>query len=124
MKKTICFGELLLRLSPLDQLRVVQALPGNLEAAFAGAEANMAVAIALLGGVTGLVSALPVNAVGDAAVAVLRAADVCVGDIVRSAAGPIAARTRRIFAPRTIVINRAIGCSQFACDLRIRTSPL
>jgi 2-dehydro-3-deoxygluconokinase len=91
MKRTICFGEILLRLSPPDQLRVAQALPGRLDAAFAGAEANVAVAIAQLGGPAEFVSALPANAVGAAAIAVLRAANVGVGNIVLRDLGRCAA---------------------------------
>ncbi len=87
MKPTVCFGEILLRLSPVDQLRVAQALPGQLDAGFAGAEANVAVAIAQLGGEAEFVSALPLNPVGDAAIAVLRATRVGVGHVVRREAG-------------------------------------
>lgn len=87
MKKTVCFGEILLRLMPVDYLRVAQALPGRLETTFAGAEANVAVAIAQLGGVADFVSALPLNSVGDAAVAVLRATNVGVDSIVRRMEG-------------------------------------
>jgi 2-dehydro-3-deoxygluconokinase len=83
MKRTVCFGEILLRLAPPDHLRVVQALPGLLETAFAGAEANVAVTIAQLGGAAEFVSALPSNAVGDAAAAVLQGAKVDVTNVVR-----------------------------------------
>jgi 2-dehydro-3-deoxygluconokinase len=91
MKRTVCYGEILLRLSPPDYLRVAQALPGQLDAAFAGAEANVAVAIAQLGGSAEFVSALPANSVGDAAVAVLRGARVGVENILRSETGRCAA---------------------------------
>ncbi len=87
MKHTICFGEILLRLSPPGHLRLPQALPGGLEAAFAGAEANVAVAVAQLGGAAEFVTALPVNAVAGAALAALRAARVKVGHVVQADAG-------------------------------------
>lgn len=82
MKPTICFGEILLRLSPPGHLRLAQTLPGGLEAAFAGAEANVAVAVAQLGGRADFVSALPVNPVAQAALAALRAAKVDVSKVV------------------------------------------
>jgi 2-dehydro-3-deoxygluconokinase len=91
MKLTVCFGEILLRLAPPGHQRVAQALPGCLETAFAGAEANVAVAIAQLGGAAEFVTALPSNAVGDAAVAVMRGADVGVTNIVRRDVGRCAA---------------------------------
>ena len=87
MKRTVCFGEILLRLSPPGYLRVAQSLPGQLDAAFAGAEVNVAVVIAQLGGAAEFVTALPTNAVGDAAVAVVRAAGAGVEHIVRSEQG-------------------------------------
>jgi 2-dehydro-3-deoxygluconokinase len=91
MKRTICFGEILLRLAPPGHQRVAQALPGSLETAFAGAEANVAVAIAQLGGAAEFVTALPSNAVGDAAVAVLRGANVGVDNIAYRDVGRCAA---------------------------------
>ena len=36
--RTVRFGEILLRLAPLDRLRIAQALPGHLETAFAAAQ--------------------------------------------------------------------------------------
>src|SRR4051812_48726929 len=87
VKPTICFGEIMLRLAPPGNFRLAQALPGTLNAAFAGAEANVAVAIAQLGGEAEFITALPTNAVGDAAVAAVRAAGVRVDRIVRSATG-------------------------------------
>ena len=77
----------MLRLAPPGHQRLAQALPGELETAFAGAEANAAVAIAQLGGVADFVTALPANAIGDAAVAAVRGAGVGVEHVVRSATG-------------------------------------
>jgi len=87
MKTTICFGEIMARFSPPDHLRIAQAMPGLMEVAFAGAEANAAVAVARLGGRAEFVSALPRNEIGDAAVAALREAGVGVGQVLRSDSG-------------------------------------
>jgi len=87
MKTTVCFGEIMARFSPPDHLRIAQAMPGAMEVAFAGAEANVAVTIAQLGGRADFVSVLPRNPVADAAVTALRAANVGVSKIVRSEAG-------------------------------------
>lgn len=77
----------MLRLSPPGHLRVEQTLPGSLEAAFAGAEANVAVTIARLGGAAEFITALPSNEIGDAALAVVRATGVEVARTVRSQVG-------------------------------------
>jgi 2-dehydro-3-deoxygluconokinase len=87
MKPTVCYGEIMARFSPPDHLRIAQAMPGLMEVAFAGAEANAAVAVAQLGGRAEFVSALPCNPIADAAVASLRAAGVGVDRLVRSKAG-------------------------------------
>jgi 2-dehydro-3-deoxygluconokinase len=87
MKPTVCFGEIMARFSPRDHLRIAQAMPGAMEVTFAGAEANVAVAVARLGGRAEFVTALPFNPVADAAVAALRTAGVGVDQIVRSDAG-------------------------------------
>jgi sugar/nucleoside kinase (ribokinase family) len=75
------------RFSPPDHLRIAQAMPGLMEVAFAGAEANAAVAVARLGGRAEFVSALPRNEIADAAVAALREAGVGVGRVLRSDSG-------------------------------------
>lgn len=87
MKRTVCFGEIMARFAPPDHLRIAQAMPGMMEVAFAGAEANAAVTIAQLGGRADFVSALPCNPIADAAVAALRGAGVGVAPVVRSAQG-------------------------------------
>ncbi|MFM8334448.1 MAG: sugar kinase [Opitutaceae bacterium] len=76
MKPTLCFGEIMVRLSPPGYQRLRQAMPGRLEATFAGAEANAAVAISTLGGTAAFITALPANEIADACLAMLRAAGV------------------------------------------------
>lgn len=75
------------RFSPPGHLRLAQAMPGTMEVTFAGAEANVAVAVAQLGGRAEFISALPRDPIGDAAVAALRAHDVGVGHVQRREAG-------------------------------------
>jgi len=72
MPGIITFGEIMGRLTPEGLLRFQQAMPGRLEITFAGAEANVAASIAQLGGRASFVSAVPLNAIGDACLASLR----------------------------------------------------
>jgi 2-dehydro-3-deoxygluconokinase len=66
----VCFGELLLRLSPPGQELLFQS--PRLEARFGGAEANVAASLAILGHAARMASALPSNAAGRACAAELR----------------------------------------------------
>lgn len=68
--RVVCFGELLLRLSPPGRELPFQS--PRLDARFGGAEANVAASLALLGHEAAMVSALSDNAVGHACVAELR----------------------------------------------------
>lgn len=61
------FGELMLRLSPPGKSRLCQTLPGTLEATYGGGEANVCVGIALLGGQSRYLTALPDNPIARAA---------------------------------------------------------
>ena len=70
LTRVVTFGELMLRLSPPDHRRIVQA--DRFDATFGGAEANVAVSLAQLGLPTALVTAVPENALGQAAVNQLR----------------------------------------------------
>ena len=79
----LCFGELLLRLSAPRGEALLQA--SRLEAHFGGAEGNVAVALARLGRASAVVSALPDDAIGDAAIDSLRKAGVDTSRVVRAA---------------------------------------
>lgn len=68
--RVVAFGEVLLRLKAPGHERLLQS--AALEATFGGAEANTAASLAGFGVPASLVTALPGNAVGDAAVAALR----------------------------------------------------
>jgi 2-dehydro-3-deoxygluconokinase len=79
--KTVCFGELLLRLSAPGYERLLQspALSTN----FGGAEANVAVSLARFGLDSHFVSRLPDDAIGDAGLRALRAEGVDIGAVQR-----------------------------------------
>ena len=81
MKKTVCFGEIMLRLCPPGYLRFVQA--DSFEATYGGGEANVAVSLANFGVPASFVSKLPSNELGQAAVNSLRRYGVCTEDIAR-----------------------------------------
>jgi 2-dehydro-3-deoxygluconokinase len=68
--RVACFGELLLRLAAPGRELVLQS--GRLDVHVAGAEANVAVALARLGHDVAMISRLPDNALGDAAAGHLR----------------------------------------------------
>jgi len=55
------FGEVMLRLCPAGKKRFAQVLPGQLEATYGGGEANVCVSIAMLGGKSRYLTALPDN---------------------------------------------------------------
>ena len=63
MKKVICFGEIMLRLSAPGYSRLGQA--GSFETSFGGGEANVAVSLSRLGTEAEFVSAIPDNDIGD-----------------------------------------------------------
>jgi 2-dehydro-3-deoxygluconokinase len=68
--KIVCFGELLLRLGAPGRQCLLQS--PNLDVHVGGAEANVAVMLARLGHPASMVSAVPANALGAAAVGQLR----------------------------------------------------
>ena len=70
MASILCFGELLLRLSPPGRELLLQR--PRLEVHVGGAEANVAVALARLGHESAVAGVLPSNALGEAALGELR----------------------------------------------------
>ena len=68
--RIVCFGELLVRLSSSDGEQLLQS--PSLHVHFGGAEANVAVSLARFGHAAALVSIVPPNALGAAAIAELR----------------------------------------------------
>ena len=60
------FGEIMLRLCPEGKMRLFQTLPGTLQATFGGGEANVCASIAMLGGRSRYLTALPSNDIARA----------------------------------------------------------
>jgi 2-dehydro-3-deoxygluconokinase len=80
-KRIVCFGEILLRLAAPGRELLLQT--PTLDVTVAGAEANVAVALAHFGHDARMTSVLPGNALGDAALGELRRHGVDTGGIVR-----------------------------------------
>jgi 2-dehydro-3-deoxygluconokinase len=64
--RVVTLGEVMIRMMPPGWQRLTQALPGDLEATFGGAEVNVAVSIAVQGGTAAYCSALPDNPITTA----------------------------------------------------------
>ena len=72
MATVVTFVEIMGRMSTEGHYTLRQSLPGNLAFCFAGAEANVAASIALLGGSSRFITALPRNDISDACIGNLR----------------------------------------------------
>ncbi len=83
MSRIVAFGEIMCRLATPGQKRFGQAMPGQLDTTFAGAEASAAVSIAHLGGRASFVTALPDHALAEACLAQLRSFGVETEHILR-----------------------------------------
>ena len=70
MAKVVTLGEIMLRLSPPGYERFAQA--SRFDVNYGGAEANVAASLAQLGNNAAFLSKIPVNAIGDAAIATLK----------------------------------------------------
>ncbi len=77
----LTFGELMMRLSPKDHLRLEQA--GEFEVRYGGAEANTALSLAYQGDRAAFVSVVPANRIGDCALRTLTAYGVDISRVVR-----------------------------------------
>jgi 2-dehydro-3-deoxygluconokinase len=106
-KKTVCFGEIMLRLSPPGLERFFQS--PALSATFGGGEANVAVSLAHFGLESHYVTSLPAHAIGDAAVRALRAEGVRVDHVRRGGerVGIYFAETGASQRASTVVYDRA-----------------
>ena len=78
----LTFGEIMLRLSPPDNLRIEQAT--SFDARYGGAEANTALSLAYQGDNAAYVSVVPANRIGDCALRDLRGYGVDTSRVVRS----------------------------------------
>lgn len=105
--KTVCFGELMLRLSPPGYERLLQS--PVLQATFGGGEANVAVSLAQFGCESHYVTRLPASPIGDAAIRVLRAEGVRVDHVLRGGGrlGIYFAETGASQRASTVVYDRA-----------------
>lgn len=80
--KAVCFGELLLRLTAPGRELLLRS--GQLDVYVGGAEGNVAIALACLGDQAVMISSVPDNRLGDAAVRHLRAYGVDVSPVSRA----------------------------------------
>lgn len=105
--KVVSFGELMLRLSPPGNERLLQS--PQLQATFGGGEANVAVSLAHFGLASHYVTRLPANPIGDAAIRVLRGEGVAVDHVQRGGTrmGVYFAETGAGPRASTVVYDRA-----------------
>jgi len=105
--RVVCFGEIMLRLSPPGFERLLQS--PALQATFGGGEANVAASLAHFGVSSAYVTRVPSNAIGDAAVRTLRAEGVDVLHIQRggSRLGIYFAETGASQRASTVLYDRA-----------------
>ena len=105
--RVVCFGEIMLRLSPPGFERLLQS--PVLSATFGGGEANVAVSLAQFGLESHYVTRLPAHAIGDAAIRALRAEGVNTSHVVRggSRVGIYFAETGASQRASTVIYDRA-----------------
>ena len=87
MKTVVTFGEVMGRLAPEGFLRFRQSCPGKLNMTFAGAEANVAASVSILGGKSCFVTALPKHDIAEACIAELKGLGVDTSYILRTNKG-------------------------------------
>ena len=80
-KTVLTFGELMMRLSPKDNLRIEQAT--EFDVRYGGAEANTALSLAYQGDSAAYVSVVPQNRIGECALRSLKAYGVDTSRVVR-----------------------------------------
>lgn len=84
MKSVVTFGEIMGRIATRGHARFRQALPGEVVITFAGAEANVAASLAMLGQPVSFVTALPADSdIADACEGYLRNVGIDTSRIVR-----------------------------------------
>jgi 2-dehydro-3-deoxygluconokinase len=87
MSRVVTLGEIMLRLATPGLARFQQALPGSMNASFAGAEASIAASLAYLGIDAAFVTVLPNHTIADACIADLRSLGVETKHILRTPEG-------------------------------------
>jgi 2-dehydro-3-deoxygluconokinase len=83
MKKVVTFGEVMVRLAPRENYRFQQVCPGAMDLTFGGAESSVAASVAMFGGESRFVSALPKHAVAEAFLRQMRGFQVDVDHVLR-----------------------------------------
>lgn len=81
MKRIVALGEIMLRLTPPNYRKIIQA--ETFEATYGGSEANVAVSLSVFGHRVSFVTRLPSNALGDAAIGFLKKYGVQTDSVVR-----------------------------------------
>ena len=81
MKEVVTFGEIMMRLSPPNNLRFSQT--NTFEIVFGGGESNVAVSLANFGVPVSFVSQIPKNDIGDYAIMELKKRNVRTDNILR-----------------------------------------
>lgn len=79
-KKIVTFGEIMLRLTTRDNLRIQQS--HDLTVSYGGSEANVAISIANFGGEVEFITRLPDNALGETCLAELRSHNIGTGHVL------------------------------------------
>lgn len=85
--KVVTFGEIMGRICMPGMLKFRQGLPGPMDITFAGAEANVAASISILGGSSVFVTALPEHEIADAVIYTLNRLSVDTSHIIRTKEG-------------------------------------
>jgi 2-dehydro-3-deoxygluconokinase len=109
----VCFGEVLLRLSPPDRHLLVQA-PG-FDLAVGGAEANVGSALAVLGHAVRFAGVVSDNPLGDRALAALRGCGIDTGFVARAPGRMGLYFLESGSGPRPAAITYDRAGSAFAC---------
>jgi 2-dehydro-3-deoxygluconokinase len=110
MKTVVTFGEIMGRVMPPNYEKFRQALPGNVKMIFAGAEANVAVSVAMLGGRSRFVTALPDNELTCACLTTLKGLGVDTEQILQKDAGRLGlyfTETGSNHRPSRVIYDRA-----------------
>ena len=103
-KTVLTFGEIMMRLSPKDHLRIEQAT--EFDVRYGGAEANTALSLAYQGDKAAYVSVVPANRLGECALRSLKVYDVDTSRVVRQG------DRRRLAARQRLRLRPQVLCHQ------------
>jgi 2-dehydro-3-deoxygluconokinase len=112
MVKVITYGEIMGRMMLPVHLKFRQALPGLIEMKFAGAEANVAASIAILGGSSLFVTALPKNEISTACLTFLRSVGIDTSHVLEKEEGRLGlyfTETGANQRPSRVIYDRSIS---------------